>query len=192
MKFKGLGFGLGYVIGSTVLFGLFLLGLNYFQYSGNRASEEEVKTYIENSKLETFTVYEKLLRYDYETYTVYASRRGGLADAKTFLFYDENYQKFFQFFGFADLLTGLSAFERIPFRKVETKTTFSGFINKAQLNNPEYGTKDNPIPVWIKEMTLFNNEEIHSKESDQVLQIFIKEYLSRFIPKEEYKEMFNK
>ena len=192
MKFKGLGFGLGYVIGSTVLFGLFLLGLNYFKYRGNNASDEEVTNYIENSKLETFTVYEDWWRYDYKRYTVFASRRNGTALTRKFLFYDENYQKFFQVFGFYDLLTGLSAFERMPFRKVETKTTFSGFINNAQLNNPEYGTKDNPIPVWIKEMTLSNNEEFYLEESDQVLQIFIKEYLSRFIPKEEYKEMFNK
>ena len=178
--------GIGYAIGMLIVVPLLIWGANYFFYSGNRASKEQVQEYINNSFIEKFFIKkEDWLDNGYISYTPKLSRRGGDATYIWYLFYDENYKKFFW----------LSTFnyvhpsdKEIGFIIGRTESAeYKVYINKDQLNNPDYGTKDNPIPIWPVELTdkeiSFNSEATH---------LYIGQYLSHFMPKEEYKEMFKK
>ena len=89
-------------------------------------------------------------------------------------------------------------------------STFTALVNQNQLNNPEYGTKENPIPIWAQEILIYNGVEVASvdpnatdKESVHFLyymdafkpdpELFpktIKAYLIHYMPVEEFKEMF--
>ena len=82
--------------------------------------------------------------------------------------------------------------------------TYKILINKDQLNNPDYGTKDKPIPIWPIELLEYGNTDLsiesrRTKElkeridlSPEATRLHIGEYLNYFMPKEEYKKMFNK
>lgn len=72
-------------------------------------------------------------------------------------------------------------------------------INQEQLENPKYGTKDNPIPVFPINIILPKNTsswESRGYDSDpfhvsaELNYIFVEQYLKFFMPKEEFKNMF--
>jgi len=70
-------------------------------------------------------------------------------------------------------------------------------INQKQLNNPKYGTKENPVPVFPIDMLDlkwkrrgWESDPFHV--SDDLNKIFVEQYLKHFMPKDEYEEMFKK
>ncbi|MBP2619648.1 hypothetical protein [Chryseobacterium jejuense] len=87
---------------------------------------------------------------------------------------------------------------------VKDNTTFIAYVNQAQLRNSKYGSKENPVPAWGKDLLQYNGKWPNGDMSDiereakifhisaETNSIFIQQYLSRFMPKEEYKMMFNK
>ena len=196
--------GFGYAIGIIVVVPLLAWVVNFIFYSGNRASDEQVQQYIENSITEIF-IENKKDRLD-KGYIIYTRklqrRRGGIITFRWSLFYDENYKKFYSLITFDDLHK--SDDKRNFVMERSDSATYRILINKDQLNNPNYGTKDNPIPIWPIELlkydkTDLSDDSLRTEEltemiglSSEVTQLHIQQYLTHFMPKEEYKEMFNK
>ena len=196
--------GFGYVIGMLVVVPLLASAVNFIFYSGNRASDKQVQQYIENSIIEIFPANKKdRLDDGYISYRRKLQRRsGGLATYTWDLYYDENYKKFFSLTTFDYLHK--SDEQRNFLMGIADHATYKVLINKDQLNNPNYGTKDNPIPIWPIELLKYDKTDLsvesrRGKElkeridlSAEVTQLHIEQYLTHFMPKEEYKEMFKK
>ncbi len=191
---------IGYIVGLIVGVPLFALGANYLFFSGNRASSVEANVYINNSKIETFTV-DKWINNDYKQYIVGLQRGANSAALYWYTFYDDTSKKYFNLYMFDYLEDNHQGRNRIDFMYgVDKETKFTAYINQNQLKDSKYGTKKNPIPAWGKNLLEYNgklneNIELETKTfhvSPKTNSIFIQQYLSRFMPKEEYKEMFNK
>jgi len=196
--------GFGYAIGMLIVVPLLIWGANYFFYSGNRVSEKQIQQYIENNIIEVFPVNKKdRLDDGYILYRRKLQRRsGGLATYWWRLFYDENYKKYFSLITFGYIHN--SDRQRNFIMEDTDNATYKILINKDQLNNPDYGTKDKPIPIWPIELLEYGNTDLsiesrRTKElkeridlSPEATRLHIGEYLNYFMPKEEYKKMFNK
>ena len=194
---KGLKY--GYIFGLIVGVPLFAFAINYMFFKGNRASDVEVNQYLENSKVETFTV-NSWLGEGSKQYIVALQRGANSAFLEWFTFYDDHTQKYFNLYTFSYLEKNQQGSQRVSFLGyVNKKTVFTAYVNQNQLHNPKFGTKENPVPIWCKDLLEFNgktneNIELEVKTfhvNPQTNAIFIQQYLLRFMPKDEYKEMFN-
>ncbi|QQQ27986.1 hypothetical protein [Chryseobacterium indoltheticum] len=190
----------GYIIGLIIGIPLFAFAVNYLFLKGNRASELQVNQYLKNSKIETFTV-NNWIGQGSEQYIVALQRGANSAFIEWFTFYDDSKKKFFNLYTFSYLENNQQGSQRVSFLAyVEDKTVFTGYVNQNQLQNPKYGTKENPVPIWPKDLLQYNGKindkiELEAKTfhvNSQTNNIFIQQYLSRFMPKDEYKKMFNK
>ncbi|AZB01741.1 hypothetical protein EG359_19975 [Chryseobacterium joostei] len=191
---------IGYIVGLVVGVPLFAFGANYLFFSGNRASDIETQEYIKNSKIETFAV-NKWLKEDHKQYIAGLQRGANSAVLYWYTFYDNQYKKYFNLYMFDYLEANQQGRLRIDFLyKINDTTRFRAYVNQEQLKNPAYGTKDNPVPVWGKDLLELNgrlNESIELEAktfhiSPETNAIFIEQYLSRFMPKDEYRAMFKK
>lgn len=190
----------GYIIGLIIGIPLFAFAVNYLFLKGNRASELQVTQYLKNSKIETFTV-NNWIGQGSEQYIVALQRGANSAFIEWFTFYDNNIKKYFNLYTFSYLEKNQQGSQRVSFLGyVEDKTVFTGYVNQNQLRNPKYGTKENPVPIWPKDLLQYNGKindkiELEAKTfhvNSQTNNMFIQQYLSRFMPKDEYKKMFNK
>ncbi|MGU3373627.1 hypothetical protein [Chryseobacterium sp. M5A1_1a] len=195
---------IGYIIGLVIGIPLFALGANHFFFKGNNAEETEVNHYLQNSKIETFTV-NKWLGQGNEQYIVALQRGANSAFLEWFTFYDQNTKKYFNLYMFSYLEDNQQGSQRVSdLMHVKDNTTFTAYINQSQLKNPKYGSKENPVPAWAKDLLQYNGKKLNDDMSDIELEvrifyvkpetnaIFIQQYLSRFMPKDEYKAMFRK
>ena len=174
--------------------------MNYFFFSGNRATDQEVAQYLANSKVEFFTV-SKWLSKGEEQYTVALHRGSNSAFLDWLTFYDPRFKKYFNLYMFTYLEDNKQGSMRLGIAEyIEKEIKFKATVNQEQLKNPFYGTKENPVPIWPKDIIEYNGR-IRNSDSDyykrfhlssEAQQIFIGQYLSRFMPKEEFKEMFKK
>ena len=100
-----------------------------------------------------------------------------------------------------NFLDNNSVMRSFVLRRNEGGDKISVRINQIQLNNPKYGTKENPIPVFP--IDLIRDSGVSTWEargypedpfhvSDELNMIFVEQYLKHFMPKEEFKEMFKK
>ncbi|MEB3752870.1 hypothetical protein [Acinetobacter sp. MD2(2019)] len=194
------GSAIGYIIGLVIAVPLFAWGVNYFFFKGNNAEETEVNYYLNNSKIETFTI-DRWLKNDYKQYIVGLQRGANSGALYWYTFYDDNSKKYFNLYMFDYFEGNHQGRNRIDFiYSVDKETKFTAYVNQDQLKNPKYGSKDNPLPVWPRDLLEYNGKlnesiELESKTfhvSPETNAIFIQQYLSRFMPKEEYKEMFEK
>jgi len=200
---KQIGARSGYVFGMVLGVPLVAFIFNFFFLSGNRAGDKEVAQYLNRSKLETFTV-DKWLDEGNEQYTVALQRGSNSAFLEWYTFYDKRYQKYFNLTTFDYLEPNQQGSLRSDFLYgVVTTTTFTAYLNQQQLSNPEYGTKEKPIPVWGKELLIYNGKDNTTSDIDyynnkveifyvkpETNELFIQQYLSRFMPEDEYKRMF--
>lgn len=195
----------GYIFGLIIGVALFAWGINYLFFKGNRATDIEVNQYIQNSTLETFEV-SKWVGEGYEQYIVALQRGANSAFIEWFTFYDEKTKKYINLTVFDYLEANQQGGLRISdLRRIDNGIVFTGYVNQNQFNNPKYGTKENPLPVWPKDLIEYDGVRATGKEGDNITQtiktfhvntetnrLFIGQYLSRFMDKEEYKEMFKK
>ncbi|WP_284464776.1 hypothetical protein [Chryseobacterium sp.] len=194
----------GYILGLIVGIPLFAFSVNYFFFKGNNASDIEVNAYLQNSKIETFTV-NKWIAEGYEQYIVGLQRGNNSAFLEWFTFYDSRYKKYFNLYMFSYLEDNQQGSQRVSdLGDIQNNTTFTASVNEAQLKNVTYGTKDNPVPIWGKDLLQYNGrdqkDDMRNIErevkifhvSPETNAIFIQQYLSRFMPKDEYKAMFKK
>ena len=181
-------------------------------------TKKEVKKYIENSKLEIFELKKEWLENAPTTYE-YNSRKINHKENSVYVyhFYDSIYKKYFYINIHVSWKSPMPTNGETYMRKqakllsdMKPGSTFTALVNQDQLNNPEYGTKENPVPIWAQEILVYNGVEVASvdpnatdKESVHFLyymdafkpdpELFpktIKAYLIHYMPVEEFKEMF--
>ena len=194
----------GYIIGLVIGVPLFAFTINQIFFKGNNASDIEVKQYLANSKIETFEV-KKWIDEGKEQYTV-AWQRGSNNSAfiKWFAFYDYNSKKHINLTVFDYLEKNQQGRQRVGDLGFYP-LSFTAYVNQEQFKNPKYGTKENPLPVWPKDLIAYDGKTVEGNEKSVVVDIaktfyvkpetnyiFIQQYLSRFMDKEEYKEIFKK
>jgi len=196
----------GYIIGLVIGVPLFAFTINQIFFKGNRATDIEVKQYLANSKIETFEV-KKWINNGYEQYTV-AWQRGSNNSAfiEWFTFYDNSSKKYINLTVFDYLEKNKQGSQRISdIQYFKDNIIFMAYVNQNQLKNPKYGTKENPLPIWPKDLIEYDGKRATGVEGNRISNrintfyvkpetnyIFIQQYLSRFMDKEEYKEMFKK
>ncbi|MGE8434505.1 hypothetical protein [Chryseobacterium joostei] len=195
----------GYILGLIVGIPLFALGVNHFFFQGNNATYIEVNTYLQNSKIETFNV-DKWVGEGSEQYIVALQRGSNSAFLEWFTFYEPRYKKYFNLYMFTYLEDNQQGSQRTEIAGYfDRNIKFTASVNQEQLDNSKYGSKENPVPVWPRDLLEYDGEEKSvtqdSKINNQIKRfhvkpeinaIFIQQYLSRFMPKDEYKAMFKK
>ena len=191
---------MGYIIGLVIGIPLFILIANFFFFRGNSPSETEIVNYIKNSDVDTIILPQNVQMRS-EQYIKGFSRRGrpsGFLDK--YPFYDKKFNKHFVML-IINFLDNNSVMRSFVLRRNEGGDKISVRINQIQLNNPKYGTKENPIPVFP--IDLIRDSGVSTWEargypedpfhvSDELNMIFVEQYLKHFMPKEEFKEMFKK
>ncbi|MCW3170559.1 hypothetical protein OMO38_18685 [Chryseobacterium sp. 09-1422] len=188
----------GYVTGLLVGIPLFILILNFFFFRGNNPTESEIKNFIRESKIDTINL-NKAVEPQSNQYIIGLSRRGQpSAFLYSYLIYNNKSSKYFNlmiFKGFdknSEKRWGILGYN-------DKGDNITVMINQEQLENPKYGTKDNPIPVFPINIILPKNTsswESRGYDSDpfhvsaELNYIFVEQYLKFFMPKEEFKNMF--
>lgn len=189
---------MGYIIGLLVGIPLFILIVNFFFFRGNNPTEEEIKNFIRESKIDTINL-NKAVEPQSNQYIIGLSRRGQpSAFLYNYLIYNNKSSKYFNlmiFKGFdknSEKRWGILGYN-------DKGDNITVMINQKQLEDPKYGTKDNPIPVFPINIILPKNTsswESRGYDSDpfhvsaELNYIFVEQYLKFFMPKEEFKNMF--
>ena len=183
--------GLPYVVGAGILFPLLLMLANFIFYSGNRATNEQVESYIKNSKIDTVFVPKEAV-YKSESITWKLARgSGSYLDINTRIFYSDKYKKYLILYDFnigdnhtdRDMLLDGGASDGV---------TITARINQRQLNSLAYGTKENPVPVFpIDYLGPYGIPSVDDfRVTDNMTKDFVFAYLNRVIKKEELEKMF--
>lgn len=182
---------MGYVIGLVIGIPLFILVANFFFFRGNAPSETEVLNYIKNSNVDTIILPQNVQE-NSEQYIKGLSRRGrpsGFLDK--YPFFDKKNNKHFVML-IINFLDNTSVMRSLVLRRNEEGDKISVRINQDQLNNPKYGTKENPVPVFPIDIlnAKWDSDISQFHVSEELNKIFVEQYLKHFMPKEEFKEMF--
>ncbi|MDH6355618.1 hypothetical protein M2132_001963 [Dysgonomonas sp. PH5-45] len=170
----------------VVLIGVPLLiwGLNILIFPKNDG-EKYVDEYINNSVV--INVEDSDIDFEFKIKTVYtgiqtAFLRGKISGrkVKTMSFYDKNYKKYFMLF---DILY-----------KPTSGTIIKANVNKYDLDSPDYGTKENPIPIFMLDIPKYadNPSYMKAKITDEQYCNTVKFYLSYMMSKREFKKRFEK
>ena len=161
------------------------------QYIGDveeiRDSSAENVSYFddENSNgklgLQSIKVTYSLLRHDAGTH--YFS---------VYIFYSKKYHKYFKLM----IIAEGGAYE-IDYRREEIGNgNIIMTINKEDLNNPVYGTIDNPVPVFkfvgAEKSIRANNKDYNQTYMDSMFHDNVKIYLQYIMPKKEFKARYGK
>ena len=179
--------GLPYVVGVGILFPLLLMLANFIFYSGNRATNEQVESYIKNSKIDTVFVPKNAVYKSEDITWKLARGSGSFLDIRTHIFYSDKYNKYLILY---DFNIGDNHTIRDMFLCNDAKITAR--INQQQLNSPAYGAKENPVPIFP--IDFLGPGTIHSVDdfrvTDNMTKDFVFAYLNRVIKKEELEKMF--
>lgn len=101
----------------------------------------------------------------------------------TISFYDIHYKKYFIIMSFGDY-----SYDDWCGKEVKL------WVNKEDLNNPEYGTKDNPVPVLqaqgVKSSIRANNRDYDTTYMDSFYRNNVIRYLKYKMSKEEFERRF--
>ena len=190
---------LGQIIGTVIVFPLvvFLLDILYFSRKYNDTAEDYYKEYIRSS-------YEIIVTMPEEDSKLYLENLDeGVSTRETFIikmnnnyfsnpegwynpFYSIEYKKYFSIMNFT----------RIYDMRWPNGMKVILTVNREDMNNPEYGTKENPIPV-LKDMGVDESIRDNDKDYDKAyMDSFYREnvigYLKYKMPKGEFKRRFKK
>ena len=188
---------LGQILGTIVVFPLLCFLINIFYYSNkyNDDAEQYYKKYMNNSyDIEVAMPEEKSQCYlknqdedalTSETFRTkmdnnYFSNPGG-----TYIpFYSVEYKKYFSIMCF---LSSRDMWWPYGMKVILT-------VNRYDMNNPEYGTKENPVPV-LKDVGVDESIRDYDKDYDKAyMDSFYRENVIRYLkykmPKSEFKRRF--
>lgn len=223
---------LGYAIGVLVLVPIAIYLINTFFFKPPKITDSEILEYINNSvnmnmAVDAYTESEyvfktgngkyqlmnkddiQYLGYHSKTISTFLSRNGsGNYNYTSYTFYNKSNKKYFSLL---QLTESGWIFENVENNLLNVK------VNKYFLNNEDYGTLENPIPVLyyagVKEairtpkgQTQFKEGELSAEEQfgvdknndfdpvymDRIYKESIFEYLTFIIPRKDYKKMFPK
>lgn len=178
----------GICVGLGILLARFIapyIGAYFKDFNSNSVTRQQAGIYLSNSEREEVLFTSFIKKYDdfssaFNSNGVYRH---------SYIFQDENSQKYFVFQVF-DLDISFSTFEieNIKNKKINV------FVNKEELNDLNYGTRDKPIPIFIFSDDIFNSvdpKEINSfKSYNNFKMLSVGKYLKYFKSKEDFKKMF--
>ncbi|XUA17339.1 hypothetical protein ACQVA2_11635 [Citrobacter sp. OP27] len=186
--------GLGYTFGMFIGIPLILMVVNFLFFRGNQVTQGEVTEYIVHSKvIEVFIPTEST-----EIWDIYYPKLTRGNNSRCFfktIFYSQEHHKHM----------ALITIDGYDFRgeyhydnnRTRNDVIYSGgnFLvraNKAQWNDPAYGTEANPVPVFgvkvIESGT--GDSQVGFDVPDNLNRIFVEQYLDHFLSKEDFKKLF--
>jgi len=191
----------GYALGVVVVIPLLIVAFNFLFLAGNRGADKYVDQYIGNSKIIEVFLPKKEMILDSKLYRDRLSQGSGdsYTSLVTLSFYSNVYEKYlviltFTGFDFAKFPNGKGSYDRNDGR---IQIAYGGNINitvrvnNTQWDNPNYGTEENPLPIFA--IAVINGDESDVRVfdvGDKTNRIFVFQYLKHFMPKEEFKAMF--
>ena len=188
-----------FVIANLVLVPLYFSFTTYFFFRGNSDSYDYVDTYLKQSKVIKLTI-PKLYEEKRERYKFRDGRKGA-RDYRQFIFYSPQYRKYIAIVSFSDIdkweETDLDMVRRTGLYNYQA--TVLAYANTIQWNDAKYGTKKQPMPIFvIKSTYLYNNREkieyltYHNieKVSPEATRQYVEQYLAHFLPEEEFDRLF--
>ena len=188
---------LGQILGTVVGFPLLCFLINIFYYSNkyNDDAEQYYKKYMNNSYDIEVTMPQDNSKYylenqdeDVKTVETFTKKIDGNYFANPSgsynPFYSVEYKKFLSIMYFVDI----SQMYCLYGRKVILT------VNRDDMNNPEYGTKENPVPV-LKDVGVDESIRDYDKDYDKAyMDSFYRENVIRYLkykmPKSEFKRRF--
>ena len=146
--------GIWRAIGFFILAPLLYNACEYLFNTGNTDGLKYVDTYIKDSKIISISIPQS---YDqtWFKFNIYSDRYRHKKCCYTRSFYDYSLKRYVSFYMFEGVdffdkekLGGDLGAGRIR-SYFNPGNVFMVHVNKTQLNDPKYGTKDNPVPVFI-------------------------------------------
>ncbi|MFF5381316.1 hypothetical protein [Pedobacter suwonensis] len=180
----------GWLIGVLIAFPIIIFGINYLFKKKENNSKKAIPRYIEKCKEFKIQFPDKLEFRDTQYRTSLMSPPQKIY--KIF-FKDESTDKYIEitFFNYPEE-KGMAFPSAL--RDKETLMT----VNEDDLNNPEYGTKENPIPVFkVRENLPDSVSKKRGQENgwnvditDKQFKYNVEQYLTYIMPKEEFQKRF--
>lgn len=186
--------GLSGILLTLIIAPIFVWVLNFLIFPTNNG-EKYVDEYISHSTV--IDIEDSNIDFDFKIKTVYtgiqtAFLRGKLSgkDAKMLTFYDINHKKYFML---CVMYQGISLQFDILCNYI-SDTTIKAKVNRYDLNNPDYGTKENPIPFFIFDVPKYANNSGYQKVriTEEQYRNMVDFYLTHMMSKKEFKERFKK
>ena len=188
---------LGQILGTVVAFPLLCFLINIFYYSNkyNDDAEQYYEDYMNNSyDIEVAMPEEKSKCYlknqdeDVKTVETFRTRmvNNYFANPSGWYipFFSVEYKKYLSIMYFVD-----TSQMYWPYGRKVILT-----VNRDDMNNPEYGTKDNPVPVLkavgVSEPIWFSGKDTDSVFMDNFYRNNVINYLKYKMPKEEFERRF--
>ena len=208
-RIPAIGATLGTVFALTVATPLVVSLIAKFTLGGNKAAVPYADTYIRNS--DTIVVQIPHFTQITPVDKVFTSRAwfAGMAHSESscysqICFYSPEYKKHLAVISFiggynvAQRGTGKDAYnvdvENDRFTIICESKTISAYINKTQWQDPTYGTKDNPMPIFFKKS--LTGLEFCASETDlltikpSVYKKFVELYLAHGLEPEEFDRLY--
>ena len=186
--------GLGYTFGMFIGIPLLLIIVNFLFFRGNQVTQNEVAEYIAESRVIEVVVPGGIARIS-EGYYPKLTQGDNVKSIYRIIFYSQEYHKYMMLITFDGFdFRGKYNHDNNDLRN--TIIYFGGnFLvraNKAQWNDPAYGTEANPVPVFgvkaIKSGT--KDLQVEFDVPDNLNRIFVEQYLDHFLSKEDFKKLF--
>ena len=208
-RIPAIGATLGTVFALTVATPLLISLIAKFTLGGNKAAVPYADTYIRNSDTIVVTIPELVVIMPVNKTFTSRAWFAGVAHSqkstyKQICFYSPEYKKHLAVISFiggynvAKMGTGKDAYnvdvEKERLSIIYDSKTISAYINKTQWQDPTYGTKDNPMPIFFKRaLSGFEcaggvEDFIYIKPS--VYKKFVELYLAHGLEPEEFDRLY--
>lgn len=208
-RIPAIGATLGTVFALTVATPLLISLIAKFTLGGNKAAVPYADTYIRNSDTIVVTIPElAVIMPVNKTFTSRAWFAGVAHSQKStykqICFYSPEYKRHLAVISFiggynvAKMGTGKDAYnvdvEKERLSIIYDSKTISAYINKTQWQDPTYGTKDNPMPIFFKKS--LTGMEFCASETDlltikpSVYKKFVELYLAHGLEPEEFDRLY--
>ena len=208
-RIPAIGATLGTVFALTVATPLVVSLIAKFTLGGNKAAVPYAETYIRNSDTIVVTIPElAVITPVNKTFTSRAWFAGMAHSQKStykqICFYSPEYKRHLAVISFiggynvAKMGTGKDAYnvdvEKERLSIIYDSKTISAYINKTQWQDPTYGTKDNPMPIFFKKS--LTGMEFCASETDlltikpSVYKKFVELYLAHGLEPEEFDRLY--
>ena len=208
-RIPAIGATLGTVFALTVAIPLLVSLIAKFTLGGNKAAVPYADTYIRNS--DTIVVQIPDITLITPIDKIFTSRAwfAGMAHSQKstyeqICFYSPEYKRhlavisFIGGYNLAQMGTGEDAYnvdvEKERLSIICNSKTISAYINKTQWQDPTYGTKDNPMPIFFKKS--LTGMEFCASETDlltikpSVYKKFVELYLAHGLEPEEFDRLY--
>ena len=208
-RIPAIGATLGTVFALTVATPLLVSLIAKFTLGGNKAAVPYADTYIRNSDTIVVTIPElAVIMPVNKTFTSRAWFAGVAHSQKStykqICFYSPEYKRHLAVISFiggynvAKMGTGKDAYnvdvEKERLSIIYNAKSISAYINKTQWQDPTYGTKDNPMPIFFKKS--LTGLEFCASETDlltikpSVYKKFVELYLAHGLEPEEFDRLY--